>query len=302
MGTIRYQDTIVPLTARFSVGRSSTNTFCDAHEHVSSHHALISWDGLRWIVRDLGSKNGTFVDGVRLAPGEERPVTVGTTVAWGNPTHTYEVFDASPPGLVAAEVVTGRLYAAPTDVLVLPDGDRPEISIYQDEHGVWMAERADGETTSIQDETVLSLSQESWRVFLPKIADGTPVLQSFLRWSEVSFKLEITRDDAHVRLTITHSSGAISLEPRRHLYLLAVLAQARRQDEHLPPQERGWRTNEQLTESLAMAAVHLNVAVHRVRRQVANAGLHGAARVIEVRRGQKRLGTDRFSIVTVDTL
>jgi len=36
---------------------------------VSRHHAVISWDGTTCTIEDMGSKNGTFVNGRRLSPG-----------------------------------------------------------------------------------------------------------------------------------------------------------------------------------------------------------------------------------------
>lgn len=48
----------------------------DPSGRVSHRHAYLAWDGQRWIVRDLESKNGIWIDGVRrrsaeLVPGLE---------------------------------------------------------------------------------------------------------------------------------------------------------------------------------------------------------------------------------------
>ena len=40
----------------------------------------------------------------------------------------------------------------------------------------------------------------------------------------------------------------------------------------------------------------LNVAIHRARQQLSRAGVGNAAAIVEVRRKQRRLGTDRFQI------
>jgi|HubBroStandDraft_6_1064221.scaffolds.fasta_scaffold340184_1 pSer/pThr/pTyr-binding forkhead associated (FHA) protein len=56
-----------PLTKeRILVGRAPV---CDVHldDHmVSSRHCLLSFDGTAWEVEDLGSKNGTAVNNVRV--------------------------------------------------------------------------------------------------------------------------------------------------------------------------------------------------------------------------------------------
>jgi pSer/pThr/pTyr-binding forkhead associated (FHA) protein len=53
--------------ARLTIGRVAENDLQLADEKVSRHHAVIELqDGGRVILRDLDSRNGTFVDGVRL--------------------------------------------------------------------------------------------------------------------------------------------------------------------------------------------------------------------------------------------
>ncbi len=59
----------VPLAAdRLSLGRASTNDLCYPDDvGLSRQHLAFERDGQEWIVRDLGSKNGTTVNGLRLA-------------------------------------------------------------------------------------------------------------------------------------------------------------------------------------------------------------------------------------------
>src|SRR5947209_5323291 len=38
---------------------------------VSRRHALVAWDGRRWTLSDLGSRNGTMLDGAFLSGGIE---------------------------------------------------------------------------------------------------------------------------------------------------------------------------------------------------------------------------------------
>lgn len=48
---------------------------------VSRRHARLAHDGTRWTVEDLGSTNGTWVDGRRIEPGTPCPIGPGGTVA-----------------------------------------------------------------------------------------------------------------------------------------------------------------------------------------------------------------------------
>ena len=49
------------------IGRDSSNPVCVPEQAVSRQHARIGFNGRRWILTDLGSRNGTMVDGVFIA-------------------------------------------------------------------------------------------------------------------------------------------------------------------------------------------------------------------------------------------
>lgn len=54
--------------SRLTVGRSDTNQVaCPADSSLSRQHLVLEREGADWIVEDLGSKNGTFVNGARIA-------------------------------------------------------------------------------------------------------------------------------------------------------------------------------------------------------------------------------------------
>jgi serine phosphatase RsbU (regulator of sigma subunit)/pSer/pThr/pTyr-binding forkhead associated (FHA) protein len=67
---------------RYTLGRSSANELCYPEDAgLSRQHLAIEKDGDTWLVRDLGSKNGTFVNGVRITSpyplGKNDRVTAG---------------------------------------------------------------------------------------------------------------------------------------------------------------------------------------------------------------------------------
>jgi Protein of unknown function (DUF3662)/FHA domain len=62
------------------IGRLSSNDVVLSDPNVSRRHAELRRDGDRWIIQDLGSTNGTLVNGVRTAEGE---LTDGDRLSFG---------------------------------------------------------------------------------------------------------------------------------------------------------------------------------------------------------------------------
>jgi pSer/pThr/pTyr-binding forkhead associated (FHA) protein len=66
-----------PLT----IGRSNESNLIIRDDYTSTHHArLMLWNG-RWVIQDLDSTNGTFVNGERVSV--PTPVPLNTTVTIG---------------------------------------------------------------------------------------------------------------------------------------------------------------------------------------------------------------------------
>ena len=61
------------LQASLLIGRSSACQLVLADDTVSRRHAELRAEGGRWLLRDLGSSNGTYVNGRRVIEAEVRP-------------------------------------------------------------------------------------------------------------------------------------------------------------------------------------------------------------------------------------
>ncbi len=59
--------------ARLLIGRSSTCQLVLADDTVSRRHAELRVEDGHWLLRDLGSSNGTWVNGRRVIEAEVRP-------------------------------------------------------------------------------------------------------------------------------------------------------------------------------------------------------------------------------------
>ena len=64
-----------------SLGRAADNLVCLRDDTVSAHHALLVFRGGQWWLEDLGSRNGTMVNDVRVE--EPLVVTYGDALKLG---------------------------------------------------------------------------------------------------------------------------------------------------------------------------------------------------------------------------
>jgi hypothetical protein len=267
---------------------------------VSGEHASVHWTGDHWELRDLGSRNGTTVDGRRLGPGERSPLALGATFGLGGGAEiTLE--DASPPVASARQAKTGALRAATAGLLVLPDDDRPEVSVFEDAGGRWVAEDAEG-SRLVRDRDVVVADGEGWILDLPSTAGATWEAGAFTPTLEsIVLRFAVSLDEEHIELSVLHDGRATKLTHRSHHYLLLTLARARLEDRDGPPAERGWMTSAEVCRMLKTDSAALNVDVFRARRQLASLGILGAAGIVARRpgTGQLRLGTDKVEVTTL---
>jgi TolB protein len=81
----------IPLKDGLTIGRAEDNDLRLADPKVSRHHARVTREGAAWMLADLGSANGTLVDGTRLTC--PHPLRHGERITIGDAELTYHVPD-----------------------------------------------------------------------------------------------------------------------------------------------------------------------------------------------------------------
>ena len=89
---------LVPLDGdRLTLGSDSTNAIAvPTDRRLSRLHAAFERYPAGWCVRDLGSRNGTFVNGTRI--WQERTLADGDEIRAGSSRFVYRAGRAAPPG------------------------------------------------------------------------------------------------------------------------------------------------------------------------------------------------------------
>lgn len=292
------------LSSRYLVGRSRSCHLCITKPSISGVHAEIVWDGSDWNLQDLGSRNGTFLDGRKLEPGEHAPLQRGSEIVFGVRRHRFRLSDDAPPRLMATTNKGDVCVAEGQELLCLPSLDSPEITIFRSADGNWVLEDSGG-LRELHDQTTVFAGGQYWRVCLPELHSRTrdAMVLATPALTDTALQFVVSRDGEHIELELTHSQRAWKLQARAHAFLLLNLARTRLDDQgqdHLDESEHGWVHREDLLRMLAIDAQLLNLWVYRARRQFADVGVRGSANIIERRASthQMRVGVPNLAILS----
>ena len=285
-----------PLQTRNFIGRSRACTILVERPEVSGEHAILRWTGTDWEIKDLNSRNGVYLDGHRLPPGERAVLRTGARLGFGRDAG-YELVGAGEPTAFAVPLAGGDPIEAVGGILALPDAHAPTVTLFRDDD-TWSMDQA-GETNTVADGSLVRLGDHAWRVHLPErlvptaVADITPQIDA------LRLRFSVSRDEEYVELVAVHDRQEFDLKARSHHYPLLLLARARLRHQDLPPQRQGWVHQHELLAQLRVDRNALHLDIFRLRRQLGEAGIRDAARIVERRANtsQLRIGVTRIEIV-----
>ncbi len=303
MGRLENHETqqVTVLPARCLVGRSNLCDLVVPSREVSSQHAVVQWTGLLWELQDLGSRNGTYLDGRRLARGERVLLQVGSAVCWAQAPGPWVLRDAGPPQPMAIQLSTGRVQVGDADspwLISLPDADAPEVLVYREADGRWLADR-DGVVGEVADRAVVDVAGEAWRMYVGPAEAATVEVAAQLQLAALRLCFVHSQDEEYIELTAHCGSLRLDLQARAHHYVLLVLARLRLADQArgVVAADQGWIPQDKLLTMLRLDASHLNITIHRARLHLAQQGVADAANLVERRKGTRQL---RLGVADLD--
>lgn len=281
---------------RLVIGRSDA---CDLRlddPRVSGEHAVLTYRRQAWILRDLGSRNGTSVDGRPLGSGEAAPIEKGTEICLGGRDIRLRCLDAGPPGAYALGE-DGEICGSLHELLALPSSDDPLVTIYRDDDR-WVVETPKSTRPAVHGKPV-KVGERKFSILLPPPAPDIPsTMQSneppaaTLDALHVGFEVSVAEELITIVLRGPASEKIVA--PRVCNYLLLVLARARRDEaaQSGDGPDTGWLYSDELSRMLAASHEYINVLVYRARTLFASEGVVDASRIIERRpaTAQLRIG------------
>ncbi|WDE03504.1 FHA domain-containing protein [Thalassomonas viridans] len=312
----------------------SVNTLV-SNAAVSKIHAIIEWENDAWHIRDLSS-NGTWLNNRRLPENTKAQLKLNDDIYFaGLKDIRFTVKDLSAPcdlliplnletnpGLLKAN--SGQLPAfSLSHYHLLPSEQNPEIVLYLNRfNGLWSVEYLNQENITLTDAENLSRGQsihntqhphvvnehdiitfagQKWRLQLSHLEKSTELLSNNEeKINQLSFTFNLTPDEEETQLKLHHQGKTTDFQVRSHHYLTLNLARYRVIDiqKGLAPELQGWVYPEQLAKDIGLSISHLNIQIHRARKQFVDAliNISDAEDIIQRQSGKIRFGGSVFRI------
>lgn len=301
MGTLYWQNvnTRVPLRAYSIFGRHPVCHVYVDHPLVSGEHTSLAWNHGVWELRDLGSRNGTYLEGRRLEPGERVVIHRGASFCLSRSTASFLLVDASAPMISATHTQTGKVLIADGEMLVLPDEQHPGAMLMMTSDGSWQIEM-DTSTRPVSNQEIITVGNDSFVLEIPEAYAKTAESEAGGALIEaIKIRFAVSLDEEQVNVTVWVGGQPKRLEPREYHYMLATLARIRLADAHLSTGRQGWVDKNDLCKKLNTDRNKLNVEIFRARKQLSFLGIEGATRLVEQRPGTReiRLGVANVEVV-----
>lgn len=301
MGVLESGSNRCVLSADHVVGRSPNSSLRIEDQRVSWRHASLRWTGRTWEVQDLGSRNGTFVDGQPIAAGTRVPLRLGAQLQFGGSTEPWHLTDDDPPLACVVDLQSGERYFEQEGVIAVPNTDEPELLMSGQSEGEWVAELG-GRVWEPAPLEVLSLGSRQFR-FEPGAVIHATVAGRLDLPTPATLALEfvVSTNEEYVEITALHGERRIPLRPRAHSYLLLTLARLRLDDQQnaeLGASSHGWVYQDTLLKMLSATATQVAVDIYRARKQFSEAGILDSVHIIERRATthELRIGVPRLTI------
>jgi hypothetical protein len=283
---------VLALRHEHLVGRSRG---CDLHVEerlASAVHATLRWVTSRWEVRDLGSRNGTFLDGQRVEG--ERSVPVGGTLAFGAPGEAWRLVDGAPPRPFADRLDEAGFVEGGQELLALPSESELAATLLRTHEG-WVVEREDG-ACAVADREVIEACGR-WRVHLPLAsAERTDAALPQADLSDVTLRIAVSRHEEHVEIEVVHRAGVIRVGAYAANELVLALARTRLDDPSPSEADRGWIDTEVLSQMMGQSPSCVRQWIYLTRRRFEELGISDGAQIVERRSREVRLGVARVRI------
>ncbi len=284
---------------------------------ISKHHAIIEWQNDCWQIRDL-SRNGTWLNQTKLAHNTRYPLHCGDKIYYAKPEYgVFCVVDLGAPCdlLLPTKTKSPDSTDLPDPIRLaqyhfLPNEENPEMVLFIDyQRKQWFVERldwTDEAPIALYENDTIEFAKNTWQLKLNRQAQTTELLDSpALDLAQLDFIFELSLDEEQTHMKVQTPDENIDFKVRIHHYLILNLARYKAADAMagLDSQQQGWIYPEQLMKDIGVDYSHLNIQVHRARKQLIDTlNINDAQSFVERQAGRLRLGASQFKIIKGEQL
>ena len=299
MGSLKREDigTVFELESHNLLGRGTHCSLVIHSKYASNEHLSLDWIDNRWLVKDLGTTNGTFIDNVPVKPRNPRACKLGQHICVGEIGERWKLVDASPPlpMIVSMGSDERRAHVIEHGAIVLPSTDNPDISIYSDNNDKWILERG-GNREVLKPNQPFSACNCVWRLSVPDMWQYTTRKENHLHIRESATTFYVSSDEETVEICVKVGGEEIWIPNRSHNYMLLTLARERLDNNPCG----GWVDSTLLQKKLRVNECTINVWIYRARKSFSEHGFIAPAGIVERQDGAIRIGCTGLSVKSLN--
>ena len=289
---------LINLLPQHSFGRHASCHTILSNPKASRQHAIVSWDGISWVLQDISS-NGTFVDNQKVGSEQEKVLQLDSQIQFATDDDIWQVQSLDAAKSILMPLSPGTALIELDRLTALPNESVPQITIYQDNQQQWICESESG-TNILHSGATVAVDNQSWHFIAAQSCLKTLAEQPHLEPNTLHVFFKVSQNEEHVFINVKIGEELYDLGERNHHYLLLLLARQRQKDiqDNRSQSEQGWIFRDNLATMLGVDETHTNMLIYRLRKQFSkqlpeNNPLINA---IEKRRGSIRFCQDNIHI------
>lgn len=296
----------VYLKSYHTIGRFKYNvdTLINSPE-ISRHHAIIEFTQGHWLIRDV-STNGIWINDKKISKNLPYQLCLNDKVDFAAPGRSsFVVGDLSTDcQFLVSQSDSGKVIEIKDQLLLPNEQEASHIAYFDSMLNYWFLEDLfTNDRQVLIDGGLISIFNDQWQFYCSSPSTITKQLKNEVAQNvDYALSFNVSLDEENTHLTLNVADQTVDLGTRSHHYLLLLLARTRILDKEagLENELQGWMYREELAKALGVQMNHMNIMVHRARKQLADACLDTCpefAYMLESENGKVRLNCNDITIV-----